>query len=477
MHIVKACRTFNVLTDIGGTNKYTIKYVGKIDAQNYVIVHSDNNKNGRLVTKASFVHNSKLSSSKYNEEKAFNQRREKSHATGRAISLTEMLHNMLMYSEVATDLNFIDISTTPLEFRHSSKIYQKNKTNNIQDGSEVGNVCNNVRKSNTLTEWRKFTNSQLIILEEHNLSLPSSMDKISEFSVRPPELCSCFDQVGNYYRWFYIEKTTIEKEKLIKLLNANLSQSTWIDSHFRVIRIQNKAINEAIKWLDDVISKDDDFYHSTGKFEIYHMMKEIYNVIVHPNNVEDEEFITHATRYLIYNDDEEEHLPIPVYSYIRPTMGTQFILHILLSLGRYTTEIDLILQPSLRDSFRYAKLIGSEDNIESLQKYSDEVFVLFIESQMIYFPNSRNIIDEWINVSADLFNEVIINNSIPINNMPPVQQTTLIKSIDDKCVNYINKLKRGVLMSALKELNDAITQYNIPSIDDLLNATKEKPLQ
>ena len=61
------------------------------------------------------------------------------------------------------------------------------------------NVCNNVRNSNTLPEWRKFTNSQPIILEEHNLSSPSSMDKISEFSIRHPELCSCFDQVGNYY--------------------------------------------------------------------------------------------------------------------------------------------------------------------------------------------------------------------------------------------------------------------------------------
>ena len=29
----------------------------------------------------------------------------------------------------------------------------------------------------------------------------------------------------------------------------------------------------------------------------------------------------------VYNDEPEIHLPIPVYSYIQPDMGTQFILH------------------------------------------------------------------------------------------------------------------------------------------------------
>ena len=78
----------------------------------------------------------------------------------------------------------------------------------------------------------------------------------------------------------------IEKEKLIEFLNTNLSQSAWIDGHCHLIHIQKKAINEAIKWLDDAISKDDDLRNSTGKSEMYQMIKEIYNVIIHPNNVE-----------------------------------------------------------------------------------------------------------------------------------------------------------------------------------------------
>ena len=74
-------------------------------------------------------------------------------------------------------------------------------------------------------------------------------------------------------------------------------------------------------------------------------------------------------------------------------MGTKFILLILLSLGRYRTEIELLQHVSLRESFCYAKLIGPENDDESLQSYSDQVFVLFIEEQLICFPNSIITID------------------------------------------------------------------------------------
>ena len=79
-------------------------------------------------------------------------------------------------------------------------------------------------------------------------------------------------------------------------------------------------------------------------------------------------FFEFAESHLLFNDCSEEHLPIPVYSYQRPDMGVQFLLHILLSMGRFSTEIDLMKHSSLRKSFMYAKLIGLNDDKESLEK-------------------------------------------------------------------------------------------------------------
>ena len=76
-------------------------------------------------------------------------------------------------------------------------------------------------------------------------------------------------------------------------------------------------------------------------------------------------------QYTFYQDEilyksEQKHLPIPVYTYTRPTLSVQFLLNVILSLDHSETEVDLILHPTLKDSFRAAKLIGLSDDPEIL---------------------------------------------------------------------------------------------------------------
>ena len=73
---------------------------------------------------------------------------------------------------------------------------------------------------------------------------------------------------------------------------------------------------------------------------------------------------------LLYYDEcveEDDNLPVPVHTYIRPYMGHQFILHIILSLGIFGIEVDLTIHRTLKDALRYAKLIGTDDEKESLK--------------------------------------------------------------------------------------------------------------
>ena len=152
-------------------------------------------------------------------------------------------------------------------------------------------------------------------------------------------------------------------------------------------------------------------------------------------------FIQFKNRNFLFDDSTEEHLPIPVFSYVRPTFGTQFILNILLSLVRYVTEIDILHQVSLKELFRYAKLIGQNNDEDSLKIYSNDVFVIFIEEQLIYFPNSRSLIDDCITTAGELFDEVIIRNTTTITETPSVQLKTLASSTEEKCKEYVEKLK------------------------------------
>ena len=139
------------------------------------------------------------------------------------------------------------------------------------------------------------------------------------------------------------------------------------------------------------------------------------------NTMEDQNFLTNVHTQLVDFDDDHEHLPIPVYSYIKPTMGVQFMLHILLSMGHFSTEVDLISHSTIRECLQYAKLIGNRTDEESLQIYYNNLCRHFIEEQLVYFPNSKHIINNWIVVAGDLFDSVIIHDKIPVTCMPPVQ--------------------------------------------------------
>ena len=89
----------------------------------------------------------------------------------------------------------------------------------LKDGAEVGNECNNARIDLKFSEWRIFTNNQLLILWGNKASDNSSLDRITEFSIWDPELSSCFDQVVNYYHWFKIYEKSQLNEDVLELLS------------------------------------------------------------------------------------------------------------------------------------------------------------------------------------------------------------------------------------------------------------------
>ena len=87
---------------------------------------------------------------------------------------------------------------------------------------------------------------------------------------------------------------------------------------------------------------------------------------------------------IIHENKNEDHLVISVYSYLKPTLGVQFIHYVMLSLGRFATEIDLTMQLTIREVLRYAKLIGPSNDKNELENCSNQLFHLWIEEQLQY---------------------------------------------------------------------------------------------
>ena len=76
---------------------------------------------------------------------------------------------------------------------------------------------------------------------------------------------------------------------------------------------------------------------------LYHVTHNCANLIY-----TDPIFLGFSNKHLFYDDEDDEHLPIPVYSGIKPSMGPKFILNTLLSLGIFSTERKLLLNDTLR---------------------------------------------------------------------------------------------------------------------------------
>ena len=121
-------------------------------------------------------------------------------------------------------------------------------------------------------------------------------------------------------------------------------------------------------------------------------------------------FLGFANNNLSYDDDDDEHLPILVYSVIKPSIGLEFILNTLLSLGTFSTERELLLNDTLRGRFCNAKLIGEEDDPKSHQNYSNQVINIFVNTQLVFFPNGQRMIYAFIIHAVDLLDSIIINN-------------------------------------------------------------------
>ena len=183
-------------------------------------------------------------------------------------------------------------------------------------------------------------------------------------------------------------------------------------------------------------------------------------------------FWHHVHENLLFDDDDKDHLPITVFSYIAPTMNTSFLLHVLLSMGRFETEVDIFLHPTMKDCFRYCGLIGDSDDEESLQEYVNDLTKKFIVDQMQYFPNSKKVIDFWIITTYELFKSIIIDNVLPVTERPLVQLSVLLSSNELEMITHKGIIKSNCIDAAFEELvNSGTCMDDIPCKEALLDVS------
>ena len=76
-------------------------------------------------------------------------------------------------------------------------------------------------------------------------------------------------------------------------------------------------------WLETVENEEDINHGMVSLFPHLHNVTQNYANLNNTDQISPD----FAKKQLIYDDDNDEHLPIPVYSGIKPSMGPEFILN------------------------------------------------------------------------------------------------------------------------------------------------------
>ena len=139
----------------------------------------------------------------------------------------------------------------PLELRAGVERVSSDIIQDVEDGAYVGTAIDTFRRSMGLNEWRQLSINQKLILDDLKLS-KISVDKVTRFSIRPPEFLKFFDKLGDYFRWFSISDNKIKVDDFPLMISHTLSKSCWIDGLQRQIRVRKAALNEIILWCGKI---------------------------------------------------------------------------------------------------------------------------------------------------------------------------------------------------------------------------------
>eukprot|EP00957_Ditylum_brightwellii_P054487 4128891-Ditylum_brightwellii.AAC.1 len=113
------------------------------------------------------------------------------------MAVLEMLHVMLKYPEIVTNIEFIKVTTTPLELRGGIAItFDDNKEDDVYICSAVESFC---RVNTDLDTTRLHTNSQNLFVDDIKLS-KISIVKVTQYGLGLPELLKVITKLGDYYR-------------------------------------------------------------------------------------------------------------------------------------------------------------------------------------------------------------------------------------------------------------------------------------
>ena len=150
--------------------RYVVKYVVKKDEGNRITLGANFHSGARMNADETFLHNTKITRSQINEEKALEKSKNRKRPSGRGIAYPDMQGRILGHSDVVTDLIFVRVQTLSFEQRKSTKFCLNcGGALIISYVNSTESDCESVCREKKITAKRNITESQSLLYRNNGI--------------------------------------------------------------------------------------------------------------------------------------------------------------------------------------------------------------------------------------------------------------------------------------------------------------------
>ena len=307
-----------------------------------------------------------------------------------------------------------------------------------------------------------------------------TIDRVTVFSVRPCELVGTFDTLLTYFKFFTRSKRSIPGGIYGFYIDRNLEDSSWIDGLGHEVKIRYRAIDAAVEHLDGLLAIGRSFRREVSR--LFKRIKVLKDAAVAANrrvpcDNRDAKFFRRFVDFESHNDGNPmapRTLPTVVFSDVKPSNPTKFLVHLLLSMGSFKTECELLRQPDMLSSFVHAKILaprgspGFEESVNNLIRR-------YIVEQLAYAPIRTKTLDYYATEAARVLRQVFVDEDLRIIDTPGVLFTSLQEECSENVEAKLLEMKQTVVDACFRSLSWLVeASPGFPAKEELTNGTVTK---
>ena len=337
-----------------------------------------------------------------------------------------------------------------------------------------------------LPAWRTWSELEELSLQDHCLC-PLTLDAISVFGVRPPEL-RWVRQPHLYYRWFYRDgrnrKRGTFKERidyLTKVLDCDYEQCAWVDGTDCRVYVRKAALPEILDYLEKKGPNEGprehrSFYpmggevpeiasqrsisevNNDGQRLTYLSLarespyKDVYSLFAQlrmwdltpPRKTRlDQVEQWECLQALFFGDRKDDvkiqRLPVVWFNSVKPSEPVRWLVHLLLSMGEFDCEAGLLESADMVKNFTRAGLIR-----QGRVNRQEDVCALtrrYVLEQLVFLPGGTYSFDKNVVEARRVLQAVLVDETMPISETPAGLYTHVRQATEKSCRKHLDEIR------------------------------------